>query len=177
MKIVLTTTNKAKQEALHKTLEKLSIDAEVVSIKVETGVSNTPITDEEGIAGALNRIENAKKIVEDGDIYIGLEGIITTNEYGIFICGWAVIETRDGKRSMGCSSKVELPEKIAKNISDFQELADEVKTSYPSELVEEMVLLGSNGVITNRLYTRVDEFEDSLMCAFGYLQNKTNYNL
>lgn len=177
MKIILTTTNKAKKEALDKTLEKLAINAEVISIKVDTGVSNTPITDEEGIKGALNRIENAKKIVGDGDMYIGLEGIITTNDYGTFICGWSVIETQDGRRSMGCSSKVELPEKIAKNISDFKELADEVKSSYPSELIEEMDLLGSNGVITSKLYTRVDEFEDSLMCAFGYLQNKVNYTL
>lgn len=177
MKIVLTTTNEAKKQALLKTLKKISIDADVVTLKVETGVSNTPTTDEEGIEGSLNRINNAKKIEKDADMYVGLEGIINTNPYGTFICGWAVIETKEGYKSMGCSSKVELPHKIAKNIKDFKELSEEIISNYPSDLIEKINILGSNGVITNGLYTRVDEFEDALMCAFGYLQNSINYKL
>lgn len=176
MKIILTTTNKAKNEALQKTLKKLSIDANVISLKVETGVSKTPTTDEEGIIGAINRIKNAKEAGHEADIYIGMEGIIETNEFGTFICGWTVIESKEGRRSMGCSAKVELPNKLAKKVSNLEELSDLVKNNYKSNLVNKIDSIGSNGIITNNLYTRVDEFEDSLMCAFGYFINNENYS-
>lgn len=175
MKIILTSTNNAKIEATKKTAEKLFGEVEMVTLKVETGVSNTPLTDEEGIEGALNRIKEAKRIDGSADLYVGLEGILVQNKYGFFICGWAVVESKDNKRAYGCSGKVELPPFIASHIESFKELSDEVKKRYPSGLVEEMAMLGSNGIITNRSYTRVDEFEDALMCAFGYMANEVNY--
>jgi len=175
MKIILTSTNEAKIEATKKTAQKLFGEVEIVALKVETGVSNTPLTDEEGILGALNRIEEARKIDNSGDLYVGLEGILTKNKYGSFICGWAVVESKENKQAYGCSGKVELPPFIANNIKSFNELSDEVKKGYSSDLVNEMAIIGSNGIITNRSYTRVDEFEDALMCALGYMSNEVNY--
>lgn len=176
MKIILTSTNEAKTLAVQKVAAALFPDAIVECLKVETGVSTTPMTDEEGILGGLNRIYEARKMDASADLYVGLEGILTHNEYGAFICGWAVVESHDGKRAYGCSGKVQLPPFIAEHVTDFKELSDEVKTRYPSELAGEMSVLGSNGVITNKHYTRVDEFEDALMCALGYFSNETNYS-
>jgi non-canonical (house-cleaning) NTP pyrophosphatase len=175
MKIILTSTNKAKIEATEKVVKKLFLNANVESMDVETGVSKTPTTDDEGIEGAINRINSAIKIDDRADVYVGLEGIITKNKYGTFICGWAVVKTKDKKEAFGCSAKVKLPSFIADTIEDFKELSTEVKNNYPSELIEQMPILGSNGIITNKLYTRVDEFEDALLCAFGYLGNEKNY--
>ncbi len=175
MKIISTSTNEAKQAAIRNVAEALFPGAEITALKVETGVSTTPMTDDEGIRGALNRIHEARKMDAVGDLYVGLEGILTTNEFGSFICGWAVVESADGRRAFGCSGKVQLPPVIALHIKDFKELSDEVKERYSSDLVHEMSKIGSNGVITNRHYTRVDEFEDALMCALGYFANPTNY--
>lgn len=175
MKIILTSTNEAKIEATKKTARNFFGQAEIVALKVETGVSNTPLTDEEGILGALNRIKEARKIDSSADLYVGLEGILTRNKYGVFICGWAVVESQDNKRAYGCSGKVELPPFIASNVKDFNELSEKVKKEYPSKLIEEIATIGSNGIITDHSYTRVDEFEDALMCAFGYMNNETNY--
>lgn len=175
MKIILTSTNDAKQAATKKVADALFGDATILALKVETGVSTTPTTDDEGILGALNRIHEARKIDPSGDLYIGLEGILTTNTYGSFICGWAVVESKDGKRAYGSSGKVQLPPSITAHVKDFKELSDEVKERYPSDLVHKMSEVGSNGVITNCRYTRVDEFEDALMCALGYFSNPTNY--
>ncbi|MBT3817352.1 MAG: DUF84 family protein [Candidatus Magasanikbacteria bacterium] len=175
MKILLTSQNKAKNKAIHKVASQFFETYHIESISVETGVSATPINDEEGIQGALNRIKNARQINNSADIYVGLEGILTENSYGSFICGWAVLESNNGKRAFGASAKVKLPNSIAKNIHTFKELSNEVSNYYNSDLIKDIPELGSNGIITNRAYTRIDEFEDALMCAFGYFMNNANY--
>jgi len=175
MKVVLSSVNEAKVEAVRRVVFRLFGDCEVVGLKVETGVSATPTTDEEGIEGALNRIGNAMEVDGDADVYVGLEGIVTRNSFGTFLCGWAVLRDRDGREAYGCSAKVRLPSFIGDSVEGFRELSDIVKENYPSDLVGEMSVLGSNGVITEGLYTRVDEFEDALLCAFGYLGNEVNF--
>lgn len=174
MKFVLSSKNKAKTEAVKLVLKKFYTDFDLECVEVESGVSKTPDSDEEGILGCKNRIANAKQLIENSDGYIGLEGIITRNNFGTFICGWCVIEI-DNKISMGCSAKVQIPDFIAKDVYSFGELSGLVKSKYPSNLVEEMDLIGTNGVITNKEYTRVDEFVDALSIAFGYVLNDSNY--
>ena len=50
-----------------------------------------------------------------------------------------------------------------------------VATNYPSDLIKEQEEIGANGIITNKLYTRVDEFEDAIKCALGFISNKYNF--
>lgn len=173
MKFVLSSTNKAKSEAVRQVLSEFYPESELVCVDVDSGVSKTPDTDDEGIQGCINRIEQAKKTIPDADGYLGLEGIITRNTFGVFICGWCVVEIGN-KQGVGCSAKVQLPESIASQISTFGELGKMVKDTYPSDLVNEIDLIGTNGVVTNKGYTRVDEFIDALKCAIGYISNSKN---
>jgi len=173
MKFILSSTNQAKTEATKQVLSKFYPDFQLETVEVNSGVSKTPDNDNEGIQGCLNRIEAAKRINPEADGYIGLEGIITKNNFGTFICGWCVIEV-NGKTGMGCSAKVQLPPFIASKIITFAELSTLIKESYTSDLISEMNLIETNGVITNKGYTRVDEFIDALQCAIGYISNPTN---
>jgi inosine/xanthosine triphosphatase len=176
MKIVLSSNNKAKVLATKKVFSKLFQEMILKSVVVESGVSQTPTTDDEGIQGALNRIENAKKIVPEADMYIGLEGIITENTFGTFICGWAVVDlVKEHRKGIGCSAKVQLPASIADNVQSFGELSELVKELYPSDLLEKMDEVGANGVITRELYSRTREFEDALECALGFASNDKNF--
>lgn len=170
MNFTLSSTNKAKTEAAKKVLSKYFPDFTLHSVDVDSGVSKTPDTDDEGIQGCLNRIAAAKVKSPGADGYLGLEGIITKNSFGTFICGWCVVEI-NGKLGIGCSAKVQLPESIAKSITNFGELSALVKEVYDSELISQMDVIGTNGVITNKAYTRVDEFEDALLCAIGSIDN------
>lgn len=173
MKFVLSSTNKAKTKATKQVLAEFFPDFELECLDVESGVSKTPDTDDEGIQGCLNRISQAKIKSPSADGYLGLEGIITKNSFGVFICGWCVVELKD-KQGIGCSAKVQLPNFIANKIETFGQLSNLVKESYPSELVSEMDVIGTNGVVTNKGYTRVDEFVDALKCAIGYISNEKN---
>lgn len=174
MKFVLSSTNRAKTDATKLVLLEFFTDYELECVEVNSGVSKTPDNDDEGIQGCKNRINEAKKLINDADGYIGLEGIITKNTFGTFICGWCVIELGN-KAGMGCSAKVQIPDFIASNITTYGELSSVVKENFPSELINEMDSIGTNGVVTNRGYTRVDEFVDALKCAIGYISNEKNY--
>ncbi|MDQ6985095.1 MAG: inosine/xanthosine triphosphatase [Candidatus Dojkabacteria bacterium] len=173
MKIVLSSTNKAKKKAVEEIISKYYPEACLECVDVDSGVSKTPDTDEEGIDGCINRIQKAKDQIGNADGYIGLEGIITKNKYGTFICGWCVIEL-NSNMGFGCSAKVKIPKFIAEKITTFGELSSLVKAKYPSKLVEEIDVIGTNGIITNKGYTRVNEFVDALECAIGFISNPSN---
>lgn len=175
-KIILASENKAKIMATQKVFLQTLLSFEVVPLEVDSDVAKTPMTDDEGIQGCLNRITNAKLKNDEGDVYVGLEGIITKNNFGTFICGWSVIEfVAEKKVGFGCSAKVRLPDFIGEKVESFSELSSLVKETYTSELIVKMSEIGTNGVVTANLYNRVDEFEDALRCALGYLNNPTNF--
>jgi len=164
--VVLCSKNKAKEEAVRNFLDAhYESQYELVCIESSSGVSATPTSDDEGIEGAIRRIENVKRIV-NAETYIGLEGVITKNRYGTFVCGWAVVMTEEDTPHIGCSAKVRLPDSIASQISSSEPLSD-ITARYFPDRVQELGGWGTNGVITNGLYTRVDEFTDALRCAFG----------
>lgn len=173
MRFVLTSENQAKVTATRTILEKFYPGYKLDTISVDSGVSETPDSDEEGIQGCLNRIAAAYGKVSDANGYIGLEGIVTQNRYGRFLCGWCVVEL-DGQTGMGCSAKVRLPDYISSKLTSDRKLSAVMMQQYKSKLLHDMPQIGTNGIITNRAYTREDEFIDAMNCAFGYLANPTN---
>lgn len=174
MKFVLASTNKAKVEAVKKVLNEYFSNIEITSVSVESNVSKTPLSDEEGLRGCLNRIETLRKEYKNYDGYIGLEGIVTTVLEKYFVSGWCIIEL-NGRQGIGCSAKVLIPSKIAEKINSNTEFKDLIKNEYPNVQEEKSALWGANGVITNGIYSRVDEFEDSVRCALGYILNEDNF--
>ena len=177
-KTILASKNLAKTNAVKRVIADLNWGDNLETVEVNSGVSKTPESDNEGIQGCLNRIAAAREILPDADYYIGMEGIITRNDFGTFICGWAVVfAVKNDVYAKGCSAKVEIPEFIASKISNFGELSELVKSSYPSGLVVKMESIGTNGVITNEVYSRDQEFVDALKCAIGYLKNEKNFQV
>jgi non-canonical (house-cleaning) NTP pyrophosphatase len=167
MKFVLGSKNEAKLQAAEVLLREVyGKDFTLEYVGVDSGVSQTPTNDDEGIRGALQRIANTEKALPNRDGYFGLEGIITTNTYGTFLCGWAVLKLKDGRVGYGCSAKVRLPDELMEGFASFRRLSDIMAVAYPNQamLLPEQ---GTNGVLTNGMYTRVDEFTDALRCAFG----------
>ncbi|GKW43804.1 MULTISPECIES: inosine/xanthosine triphosphatase [Pectobacterium] len=136
-----------------------------------SGVSETPETDDEAIKGCHIRIGNIESTINHHvDYIIALEGLTGRTPFGSFVYGWAVIkDTEKNKYHYGCSGKVMLPEDVAEKFSKDTRLSDVVLNLYPHISKVDMDRIGTNGVLTNGLYTRVHEFETALKCAFGSL--------
>ncbi|MBR6504267.1 MAG: DUF84 family protein [Clostridia bacterium] len=165
--IIICSKNKAKNDAVISVMKEYFYEFESISLDTNSGVSETPIGDEEGINGCLNRIKDAIKQEKNGDIYVAMEGILSQTKYGTFLCGWTVIYNRvDNEYYYGCSAKVKVPDEIIKNTSKKERLSD-VVAKFVGSTDKEISRIGTNGILTNGAYTRTDEFIDSVKCAIS----------
>ena len=169
MKIVVCSENKAKNEAVENVIKDFIRDYEIVSLNTNSNVSETPMSHEEGIEGALNRINDARNQVDDGDLYIAMEGIINKVKDETFLCGWTVMYDKETDKYLyGCSSQVHVPSRIINNLSKDERLSDVVAKLYEKDELD-VRDYGTNGILTKGCYTRVDEFTDSVLCAISTL--------
>lgn len=167
MKIIVCSKNKAKNDAVYSVMVDFFDDLNIVSLETESGVSETPIGDDEGILGCKNRIISALKQDDSGDLYVAMEGILTVNDYGTFLCGWTVIYDKNfDKYYYGCSAKVKVHDEIIKNVDKNKRLSD-VVANYYNSTDKEVSMFGTNGILTNGCYTRTREFTDSILCAIS----------
>lgn len=166
-KIIVCSKNKAKNDAVKNVMKDFFLEVDIVSLETESGVSETPIGDEEGIRGSKNRILSALEQDDSGNLYVSMEGILTETSYGTFLCGWTVIYDKDlDKYYYGCSAKVKVPDEIIENVDKSKILSDVVAKYYDST-DEEVSMFGTNGILTNGCYTRTREFTDSILCAIS----------
>lgn len=165
-RIIICSMNKAKNDAVTSVVKDYFRNFDLIPIKTESGVSETPTSDEEGIKGCYNRIKDAMKQT-DADMYIAMEGIVSTLKYGTYLCGWTVIYDKETNSYLsGCSAKIKIPDEISKNIASNSRLS-EVVAKYMNSTDEYVSLVGTNGLLTHGEYTRTDEFKDSILCAIS----------
>lgn len=172
MQIVVCSKNKAKNEAVGNIMNKFFNNYEIVSLNTNSGVSETPVGDEEGVLGCKNRIKDALTQVLDADLYVAMEGILTEEPFGTFLCGWTLIYNRvEDEYYYGCSSKIKIPDEIIAKVSKDTRLS-QVVADYVGSTDEEISKIGTNGLLTHGAYTRTDEFEDSVLCAISSKYNE-----
>ena len=165
--IVVCSQNKAKNDAVKNVMEQFFDKFEIKSLNTNSKVSETPIGDEEGIEGCHNRIKDAINQEKNGDLYVAMEGILTETSRGTFLCGWTVIyNSEEDEYYYGCSAKVKIPDEIIENTSNDKRLSEVVANAVGST-DEEISKLGTNGLLTHGVYTRTDEFTDSVTCAIS----------
>ena len=164
VRVVVCSKNKAKNKAVENVIKEFIDDYKIISLETISGVSETPMSHEEGIKGCINRIMSAKE-KESADLYIAMEGILNKvcDEY--FLCGWTVIYDND-KYYYGCSAQVHVPIDIIKNLSSDERLSD-IVAKYYNNTENNVRNYGTNGMLTNGCYTREDEFTDSVLCAIS----------
>ncbi len=171
MKIIICTENKAKILAIEEVFGRLWLNAEMIGEKFSSDVSDQPLTEEEGIEGAINRAKNAKSRYPKADYYVGMEGYVDTNKYGMFLAGIVAIIDQDGKIGIGASAKMQLPVFIQKRIEAGEELGPLVKELMNDTEGNIRQHDGTNGVLSKGLYTRVDGFKDATKCALARFQS------
>jgi len=171
MKIAIGTTNKLKVDAIESVLEKPFGNAEFVSIGTNSGVSEDPKGDDEGIRGAINRAKSAMNLA-NADIGVGAEGITSKNSFGSFVYGWVAIVDKSGAVGIGASAQVMLPSQIADMIDRGIGLAEAMSSLSGKSKENVRTELGTNGILTNGMYDRKKEFVDATTCALAVFVSK-----
>ena len=177
MKIIISTKNQAKTQAIKEVFDQVFSNLEIINEKFPSDVSEQPLSEDEGIKGALNRATHAKNKYPTADYYIGMEGYVDTNSFGMFLAGAVVIINKEGKTGIGISAKMLLPTFIKEKINAGQELGPLIKSLLNDTEGKIRHYDGTNGILSKGLYNRVDEFKDATKCALACFQSPEFYNL
>lgn len=112
LKIALGTTSNYKINAVKKVLGELEVAAEIIPVKVDTGVSEQPKQKDETMTGSINRAQAALKATPTAEIGLGVEfGYEPINSEYRMIC-WASIADQHNLVISEHSSSLQLPQRL-----------------------------------------------------------------
>jgi inosine/xanthosine triphosphatase len=156
---------------------------EVCGFEVETGVSHTPRSRGELMAGARGRCEALRRLPDQRAMYfVGLEGgvdVIYENGQGsgrrlVFLESWAYVSDVGGRGFYGRSGAILLPEALAVEVLDRGvELSHAIEAYTGIQGVRDSQ--GAWGILTKNLINRQESFRVAVIAAFAPFFNAALY--
>jgi inosine/xanthosine triphosphatase len=154
---------------------------EILGFDVESGVSHTPSTREELMAGARQRADALLTLAHEKgaswQFFVGLEGgldvVVDATERRVFLESWAYVT--DGARGhFGRSGSVEIPARLAQEVLDSGvELSVAIDRFAGAVGIRDAQ--GAWGVLSANLITRQDAFRVAVVAAFAPFYNAGMY--
>jgi len=173
MRLAVGTLRRAKLDAVRGALRRLAAlpwpsdgAVEIVPAAVPSGVSDMPMSEEEGLAGAANRAR-ASLAATGADLALGLEGgvVVVDRERPLLLLrNWAA--AWDGARLWyGSGPGIQLPQELARPVLAGEELGITIDRYAGQHDVRSG--RGTFGVLTADLLHRAHAFEDAVLAALA----------
>ena len=174
MKVIVASQNPVKIEAVKAGFEEMfstqSFDFE--GVKVPSGVSDQPMTNEETLQGAMNRAHNARKETPDADFWVGVEGGIEKfrGEGETFAWIYVLSDSLSGKAKTGSFF---LPKKVFDLVESGMELghADDMVFGQSNSKQKN----GAVGLLTGDVMTRKSLYMPAVILALIPFKNQEFY--
>jgi len=171
MKISVGTGNGTKIAAVVEACREVLGEFEVVSTRADSGVSDMPTTDDEMIAGAMNRARDARERT-GADLSFGLEGGMVETLHGWFLRGWVAVY--DGREYyLGCSPGILVPENIACQVTPHVELGEVMDRVAKRKGVKGAE--GAYGILTRNKIDWKAAFKAAVLSALAPIYNEEMY--
>ncbi len=139
---------------------------EVIPAEVVSGVSDMPLSEEEGMMGAKNRARAARRYA-GADIGLGLEGgvvVLAAQPPVVLLRNWAA--AWDGRRfGLGCGPGIQLPLLLAEEILGGEELGPAIDRYARGRDIRSG--RGTFGVLTGDVIDRTDAFAAAVAAALA----------
>lgn len=164
LKVIIASKNPVKIEAtkasFHRKFPDQSFEFEGVS--VPSNVSDQPMTHKETQEGAQNRANNAKIKYPEADFWVGIEGGIHDDEFGMQVFAWGVVLS-NSVSNRAQTAIFYLPEAIAKLVRSGIELgeADDIYFGRTNSKQKD----GAIGILTNGEIDRKAYYEHAMIMA------------
>lgn len=160
MKVVVASANPAKiravQDALTQVFTGQTLNCSGQS--TESGVSAQPMSSEETLQGALNRLQAAEVATPGADYYVALEAGLD----GDSSFAWVTISQR-GRISKTRSASLPLPPAALRAIQHGEELGDVMDRMFAQHNVKQQG--GAIAMLTNHLLTRSGVYQQAIILA------------
>jgi len=140
-----------------------SHDLRVIPVEVDSGVADQPMSDDETLQGARNRVTEARVKIPDADYWVGLEGGLDYFDQHLMAFAWMVVEDSDKRSSEARSATLPLPPKVQALVQSGLELGeanDRVFSTLNSKQGG-----GAYGLLTDGLMTRESIYTQTLILA------------
>ncbi len=152
MLIAVGSTNKTKIDPVREVFSKHWKNIVVRGVKVDSGVDDQPMGDEEMYRGALNRARKALNSLPKAKFGVGIEGGLHKRSYGWFEHSIVVIVDRQGKIGVGTSGGLVLPDKVIIRIHKGENLEEVIDHLFGTKKIGEGI--GMFGIMTKGVVTR-----------------------
>jgi len=173
IRVAVGSLNPVKISAAERAFKKVFGTVVVKPVRVDSGISPQPFSDEEMVLGAITRARNSFEETQ-ADYGVGMEGGIVKYSFGVYVKGWVAVY--NGER-YGISSTIALPvpdfiweklisrevselEVIMENLSGIKKIGDKI---------------GAFGFFTKNHYDRAKAFEDAIICALAPFMSPEYY--
>jgi inosine/xanthosine triphosphatase len=164
MKVAVGSKNSAKITAVEEGFQFIQLNAEVLPVDVESGVSSQPFSDEETIRGAIQRAKRSLSAGE-AEIGIGLEGGVTETPQGLLLCNWGALAEIGKEPLVAGGARILLPKEIAERLRAGEELGPVMDEFCRRKQIRQKE--GAVGIFTNGLVTRKDMFFHVMKLLLG----------
>ena len=164
MIIAVGSQNPVKIGAVRQVTSRVWPSATVISAAVESGISPMPMSTGETLLGAENRARQALAQTA-ADLAVGLEGGVDQEPAGFMLLGWVVIVDAKGRRGIGGTPRIPLPEKIAARVRAGEELGTVMDDLMKERNIKQKG--GAVGALTAGLLLREDAFAAAVAFALS----------
>lgn len=171
-KVVVASKNPVKIAAALGGLQRMFPDVVFTqeAVSVPSGVADQPLSDEDTLQGAFNRVDGAFATYPEADYWMGIEGGIATINNALAAFAWVVVrsQTQTGKARSGTFF---LPQAVTELIQQGMELgaADDIVFGRTNSKQEE----GAIGLLTGGVVDRRQLYEQAVVLALVAFKNET----
>lgn len=163
-KIIIASKNPVKIEAaqagFHRMFKNQSFVFEGISVPSE--VRDQPMSNKETLDGARNRAKNAKDQFPNAEYWVGIEGGIHEDDFGMQAFAWIVIQSND-RSNQAQTAVFYVPEPIAKMVREGVELGEADDQYFGRSNSKQKD--GAVGILTNGEIDRKAYYEHAMIMA------------
>jgi len=174
-KIIIASKNPVKIDSTQVGFAKMFKDEifEIEGLSVESGVSDQPMSEEETLKGATNRVNNVSNLSPEADYWVGIEGGSKVVGEGMETFAWVVIKSKNEMVSQGRTASFYLPKEIVALVREGMELgeADDIVFKRTNSKQAN----GAVGILTGDVLTRADYYETAVILALIPFKNLKLY--
>jgi len=173
-KIILASKNPVKIQATQRAFQRMfpREKFKIQSVSVVSEVRSQPLSNEETLQGAQNRVKNARHQFAEADYWVGIEGGIEVLNGACSSFAWVVVRSPSltGKSRTGTFF---LPPPVASLIQKGKELgeADDIVFNQSNSKQKH----GAIGILTGGVVNRVDLYEHAIILALVVFKNGELY--
>lgn len=175
MKIIVASHNPVKLNAVKLGFAEMfpGQTAEVVASEVDSGVPDQPMSEEETLQGAHNRVDKISTAKVGADYWVGIEGGVEKYSDELAVFAWVIIKSKTGKYGRGRTNTFFLPHKVSELVKQGKELGDASDQIFSQKNSKQKQ--GSIGLLTDGKMDRTTSIMHAVMLALIPFKNPNLY--